>query len=326
MNDSHSGGIQVFSTTKSILKKYENSMKSVLPASIDIDRIKGIVFEAVRNKPKDMAKIFTTSTGQASFITAVIRSAKVGLAPDGQVAAIVPRRVKNVWMANFEPMWRGLAVLAYNSGQVKAIRGDYVYTEDEFEYEDGLYVKLRHKKAPKPDRGKLMAAWAVVETIHGGLIPKVVYQFDVDRARQGVTHSTNPRAAENQWDAEMWRKTAYKQALATAPMSDELRTAIVSDDQGVAAELSGDEGMIIDIDPVIGDDEDFDGAGEMSDAELTMAMSAEAAQKPKEEPAPHIQEPITKPEPENEPEPAGLPGIPKNTSNQNTEISKSRDF
>lgn len=262
-------------TTKGILEKYKSSMNAVLPKSMTIERINGIVYEAVRSKPDAMVKIFTTSAGQASFVSAVIRSAKIGLAPDGVVAAIVPRRIKNVWLANFEPMWRGLAILAYNSGQVKAIRGDYVFAEDEWEHEDGLFVKLRHVKAKKKDRGSLVAAWCVVETTLGGLIPKVVYEFDVDRARQGVTHSSNPYAAENMWAPEMWRKTAYKQALATAPMSDELRAAIASDDQGLAIQSGSEEiGAVIDIDPVqvVGDQ----GSPDMSEEEMAMSMGAEA--------------------------------------------------
>jgi phage RecT family recombinase len=263
-------------TTKSILKKYESSLKAVLPKNISLERLNGIMYEAVRSKPDAMVRIFTTPAGQASFVSAVIRSAKVGLAPDGMVAAIVPRRIKNVWLANFEPMWKGLAVLAYNSGQVKAIRGDYVFSEDDWEHEDGLFVKLRHLKARKKNRGELIAAWCVVDTVWGGQIPKVVYEFDVDRARQGVTHSDNPYAAENMWSPEMWRKTAYKQALATAPMSDELRTAITSDDDGIATQMDGDEARIIDIDPVQIMAEEADEGAELNEQELAAQMAAEA--------------------------------------------------
>lgn len=263
-------------TTKTILKKYESSMKAVLPKTVTLERVNGIMYEAVRSKPDAMIKIFTTPAGQASFVSAVIRSAKVGLAPDGIVAAIIPRRIKNVWFANFEPMWKGLALLAYNSGQVKAIRGDYVFSEDDWEYEDGLFVKLRHVKSRKKDRGQLMAAWCVVDTVWGGQIPKVVYEFDVDRARKGVTHSDNEYAAENMWRPEMWRKTAYKQALATAPMSEELRTAITSDDEGIAMQLDGDSSRIIDIDPVEVMSENETEGTELNEQELASQMAAEA--------------------------------------------------
>jgi recombination protein RecT len=163
--------------------------------------------------------------------------------------------------------WKGLIELARRSGLVSNITAHCVHYGDFFEYELGLDTKLRHIPADVLDmpqyarerasaddmrreqvvgalagnhKSDLVAAYAVITMKDGTRQFRVVTRKLVERIR-AMSQSRNSQSSPwNQWEEQMWEKTAVKQALRFVPLSPEDKTIIEHADVGRVLSKIGD--------------------------------------------------------------------------------------
>lgn len=176
----------------------------------------------------------------ATVVSAIIEAAQLKLQVDGFTgqAYIIPYKGK----AQLQVGYKGLLVLARRSGNVKSIRAEPVYLEDEFSVRLGTEGSITHvpkyngKRAP----GDVKLFYAVIEYASGGFEFEVMTRADVEAVR-ALSRSKDGGPWKSHW-VEMGRKTVLKRLLKKADLA-------VDDARGVAA----DDAQHEDYDPVTGE-------------------------------------------------------------------------
>jgi len=219
--------------------------------------------------PDRMARIATTVLRQTpalarctpeSFLGALLTASQLGLepGPTGE-AYLVP--FGNV--CTFVPGYRGLIKLARNSGQLRDIWAEVVYSNDDFEYTLGLHRDMTHKPA-KGERGKPTHVYAAAELTDGGKPFVVMTVADVEEIRSRSKASrSGPWVTD--WSA-MAKKTAVKQLAKWLPLSAEISAAVSLD-----GSVRTDIGDLAEIAPTYID-------GEVEDAVVEQAGESEVTE------------------------------------------------
>jgi recombination protein RecT len=129
-----------------------------------------------------------------------------GLMVDGKESAILPFKNKNTGKVSLQyiPMLSGSIKMIYRTGIVSSVNACVVYESeiDSFEEVRGTNPQIIHRRNKAP-QGKIVASYAVAKLKDGGDVFTVLYQPDIDTAKE------NSRS--NVWNthpAEMWKKTA----------------------------------------------------------------------------------------------------------------------
>lgn len=126
--------------------------------------------------------------------------------------------------------YKGLIELAYRSGLVASIDARIVYERDDFEVEYGLDPKLVHRPHldNDSDAGRAVAYYAVARMVTGGSA------FVVMSRRQAEQHKMKYGRSSGPWKTEfdaMARKTCIIALAKTLPLSDEMASAIATDER-----------------------------------------------------------------------------------------------
>lgn len=211
--------------------KFRASLAAVAPKHMTPDRIVRVTFAAMRRTP-DLMKCTPQSVCQCLMdLTAS------GLEPDGRLAHLIPFRNNkaNVYECQLVVDYKGLAELAYRSGEVHRIHADVVHRHDLFEYDRGEIQRhvpwyLRQDQVPPPeDGGDVFAVYCEVELKSGARkaevmsvaeVKKIQAQSRAGRSGPWVTH----------WE-EMAKKTAFRRVAKWIPLSPEKQTALHRDDE-----------------------------------------------------------------------------------------------
>lgn len=156
---------------------------------------------------------------RASLIGAVLRAAHLGLDVDpalGQ-AWVIPFKGE----AQFLPGYKGLAQLAWRTGDMSRIGGEVVREGDEFDFDNGTESYLRHKPRAASD-AKITHAFGVTRIKGADAANFRVLTIDeIEKIRKAAPSA---RARTSPWDthySEMAMKTALRRTLKTAPASGE---------------------------------------------------------------------------------------------------------
>lgn len=244
---------------RDVLLRLRPQISAALPKHIDPERLLRIVLTTVRKTPA----LLTCS--RESVLAAIMQAAQLGLEPDGNLglAYLLPYGNQCQLIVG----WKGLIELARRSGLVTNITAHCVHYGDFFEYELGLDTKLRHIPSDVLDmpqyarertiandmrreqvvealagnrKSDLVAAYAVVTMKDGTRNFRVVTRKFVERIR-GLSQSRNHQSSPwNQWEEQMWEKTAVKQVLRFVPLSPEDKTIIEHADVGRVLDNIGD--------------------------------------------------------------------------------------
>ncbi len=223
--------VSVFSSTS-----FRQQVATALPAHIGVDSMMRIALTEVRKNP-ELSKCTVPS-----FMGALLTAAQLGLRPgyNGE-GWLIPRWSKNTQSmeAQFQPGYRGLAQLAYRSGEVVDITAEPVYEADHFRYELGSNPRIEHvpdMEAAHRD-ADIVAFYAVIRLKSGGHIMKVLRRADVDdvRDRFGPTNKAGKTVGPWVTDyARMGCKTAVLRALKFAPLeSERLGAALQAEEDAV---------------------------------------------------------------------------------------------
>lgn len=219
-------------TLQDQINKMMPAIKMALPKTITPERFTRICLSAVSGN-KALGECEPTT-----FLAAMMQSAQLGLEPNtplGQ-AYLIPYRNnrENRMECQFQLGYKGLLDLAHRSGQIKFIGAETVYEGDEFEYELGLAMTLKHKPAVS-NRGEAKFYYAVYKMVNGGEGFVVMSKQDVIKHRNKYS-----KAKRSPWDDnfdEMAKKTVLKKLLKYMPLSTEAASQIATD-QTVKTKIS----------------------------------------------------------------------------------------
>ena len=236
---------------RDVLLRLKPQIVAALPKHLDPDRLLRIVLTAVRKTPALM------TCSRESVLAAIMQAAQLGLEPDGNLglAYLLPYGNQCQLIVG----WKGLIELARRSGLVANITAHCVHYGDFFEYELGLDPKLRHIPADVLEmpqylrertiaddmrreqvvgalagnrKSDLVAAYAVVTMKDGTRNFRVVTRKLVEKVRAKSASRNHQASPWNEWEEQMWEKTAVKQVLRFVPLSPEDKTVIDHADFG----------------------------------------------------------------------------------------------
>lgn len=211
------------STIREMLDKSKDQIALALPKHLDADRMLRIAMTSIQQNPKLM------ECTPKSLIAAVIEAAQLGLEPDGILgrAYLVPYKVKGELRAQLQIGYRGFIDLAYRSGRVNSIYAHPVFEKDHYEIQLGLEPRLVHIPA-EGDRGKLVAAYAVVKLKEGDPDFEWMWMSDIEKIRR-----SSKAADDGPWQThpeEMARKTPIRRLAKRIPLSTDFVRAGVLDE------------------------------------------------------------------------------------------------
>jgi len=190
------------------------------------ERFTRIALTAVR---RDERLMQIAAGNPLSFLAALMQSAQLGLEPNSPLgeAYIIPYGNE----VQFQIGYKGLLRLAYNTGLYETIYAFPVYDNDDFDYEYGIAMTLRHKPARKPS-GEPVYYYAVYKLKEGG------YGFYVMSREKIEMHAAKYSQGYKKGYTSPWKtdfdsmamKTALKGLLKLAPKSIEFSTVIEADE------------------------------------------------------------------------------------------------
>lgn len=130
----------------------------------------------------------------------------------------------------FQAGWRGLITIAVRSGAALSMKATIVYSNDVFDWDEGLRPDIKHKPQKDGPRGEAIAAYCVAYFAEGDPMFWVVTSED---ARSVQAFSKGGGAWKTHFPS-MMRKTAVRRLCSFLPQSLELADAL---DLEVAGEV-----------------------------------------------------------------------------------------
>lgn len=215
-------------------------IENVLPEHVSVERFMRIVTTAIVLNPDLRAPNL-----RRSLLTAATKAATDGLVPDGREGAFVVFGGVVQWM----PMVAGVIKKVRNSGELKSLNSNVVYSGDEFDYWfDDAGEHIKHRPDLKGKREEIAAVYAVATTHKGGVYTEVMTRSQIDQVRAASKAPNSP--AWRNWYGEMGRKAVIRRLSKRLPMSTDLEQVIQRDDElfdfdkpRAAAVKSGAEGL-----------------------------------------------------------------------------------
>jgi len=239
-----------------LLNQYEADLAAALPAGMTEARFQSIVVNQVRQNRQLL------NVEPLTLVASVLMSAQLGLEPGPPLGLswIIPRRNSGRLEASMQLGYRGLAQLAYRSGQVKRIEAHIVQEVDEFDAAWGPGgVSWRWVPAGDPE-SPWSAVFAVAETAMGAEMFEAMTRAEVEAHRDRYVPEWKKSKAWKENEPEMARKTVAAKLCRQLPMSAEFRSAMVSDGM-TPRELRPDLAGMLALEASISDE----GEGEVSE-------------------------------------------------------------
>ena len=202
------------------LGKQIGALKSVLPASVTPEKFARIAFTAISANSR-----LLDGNRQVLFAE-LVKCASDGLLPDGREAAIVPFKGTGKYM----PMVAGICKRARNSGAIKGIDAQVVYSNDVYESwidENGSHFK--HVKARK-ERGEVVLTYAYAKGSDGEFYHEEILEEDMLKIK--ATSKANDTPWNGPFADEMRRKSAIRRLMKyRVPSSADVDDLIRRDDE-----------------------------------------------------------------------------------------------
>lgn len=205
---------------QAILQPYALSIANALPNGGKPDRIiQSAVFQITGNPA-------LANCTAKSVIGCVLNSSLLGVNPALKQCFFIPYGDQ----ATFQLSYTGLIALARRSGMVLDVYAQVVRKKDRFEVTHGTDRKIVHVPDLSDTSEDFTAVYAVVKYTNGGTEFTVMSADQVEKRRvKSKTQRGAPSGVWAEWKEEMWKKTALRMLLKTAPLSDEQAAAIATD-------------------------------------------------------------------------------------------------
>lgn len=209
---------------------FVSAVAKALPRHLTPERFIRVALTAITRTPK------LANCDQASFFSSLLTLSQLGLEPDGRRAHLIPfeNRKRGVTECQLIVDYKGLAELAFRSGQISTLHADVVRAGDSFTYSAGkldTHVPhfLRTDAAKPAEAGDVIAVYAVAEFKDGSKKCEVLSKAEVESVR-GRSRAGGSGPWVSDW-SEMAKKTAFRRLSKWLPLSPELRDAIEADDE-----------------------------------------------------------------------------------------------
>jgi recombination protein RecT len=198
-----------------VLQARKDAFRELLPKYLTPEKLFRVAQLAMSKNPALLA------CTPASFVVAMMDSARCGLEPNGQDAALIPYGTE----CQFQPMWRGLVKQAINAGAAKKIMARLVFANDRFKIWYDPEPHINHEPANE-DEGEIVGAYAYA------ILPDDSLQIEYMNRRQLDHIRAKSRSRGGPWSTdpeEMYRKTPTKRLFKYLPVSDEVEYAVQVD-------------------------------------------------------------------------------------------------
>lgn len=216
------------------------------PKHLTGDRMVRVMLQALYRTPK------LAECDAATLLGAMLSATGLGLEPNTPLghAYLIPfekrKKVGGEWVTDFVDCqliigYKGFIDLARRSGNLRSLHADVVYEGDEFSFEYGTDMHLRH--IPKGAREGRKKLWAYAHaTIEGGQAFEVLPYAEVLKIRDGSQgYASALRGKEKQTKAyteapwvkfehEMAAKTMIRRLAKTLPLSLDMARAVALDE------------------------------------------------------------------------------------------------
>jgi recombination protein RecT len=211
---------------KQALERKAADLAAVLPRHMTPEKQIQVVTTLVYRTPK------LQECDPLSIVAAVMEASELGLSlsrSSGE-AYLVPYWNKGAGCneAQFQPGYRGLVKLAYQSGAIAYAQARLVRPGDEFSVVYDPDLVFRH--APRfPAEGEPDQVYAIVKLANGERMVEVMTLGEVERVRaRSKSKDSGPWVTD--YD-EMAKKTPLKRLMKVVPRSVELDRALEADDR-----------------------------------------------------------------------------------------------
>jgi recombination protein RecT len=223
------------------LEDRTSQFQAALPAHIPAERFKRVLLTAIQMNPK------LATADRPTLFTSAMKAAHDGLLPDGREGALVIYNTKikvngqDKWVdaVQWMPMIGGLRKKVRNSKEIATWDAKVVYERDEFIYEDGLDLILKHKPYLDGDPGKVRAAYSVAKLKTGEVSVEVMTLWQIERIR--AMSKAKDRGPWVDHFAEMAKKTVARRHSKVLPMSTDLDDLLRGDDELYDMESASDK-------------------------------------------------------------------------------------
>jgi phage RecT family recombinase len=190
----------------------EAALAKALPKHLTAERFISVALTTISRTP-ELANCSTLS-----LYGGIIQASQLGLELDGVLghAYLVPFKQVATLMIGF----KGLRALAIRSGQVKSIRSNTVFTNDLFEFSEGVPDYFLKHRPQLSDRGDLIAAYSIAMFPDGGYQFVVMGKEEIEKVRKSSKMAEGP--TWKHWYGEMAKKTADRRLCKQLQQSPEL--------------------------------------------------------------------------------------------------------
>lgn len=189
-----------------------------------------------------LLKIARASSG--SLRNAVKNVATIGLTlnPSLGLAYLVPRKNE----VCLDISYLGLIKLAQDSGSIKDVKSELVYSGDEFVI-NGAFKEPTHNYKPFGDRGKLVGAYVLARTPEGSFLTTTMSLQEIldirDSSESYKNENTRKYSPWVKHEGEMIKKTVIRRAYKLWPKTNKtalLEKAILASDNAQGIEFKSD--------------------------------------------------------------------------------------
>ncbi|CAB4140513.1 RecT Recombinational DNA repair protein (RecE pathway) [uncultured Caudovirales phage] len=210
------------------VEKAMPKLAQMIPAGVDVQRLKYVAFEALKKNP-DLMKC-----DPATIISAITQAFEVGLEPNTpkKLAYLIPYAGE----CQFQISYIGLITLAMRSGLIKSLKARVVYENDHFLVEQGTDERIEHRPASS-DRGAIVAAYSIAVFQDGTQDFEVMYADDLARVR-AASKAKKQDSPWELWEGEMAKKAVLRRHSKRLPMDDAMARAVEIDNGAEVIDVS----------------------------------------------------------------------------------------
>ena len=207
----------------------QKQFRMALPSHIKTEMFTRNLMTALQDNPA------LAECTRDTLLKAAMTAAQLGLLVGSALgqAYIIPFKNNGKLEATFIPGYRGYLTLARNSGEVQSMQAFEVCSNDEFDYQLGFDVKLRHKPAMGA-RGPINFVYCAVTFKDGGRHLEVMTAAEVEAIR-ARSKSPNSPAWVKDW-MMMARKTVIRRTAKYLPLSVQRLAAMDNEQEFGASE------------------------------------------------------------------------------------------
>jgi recombination protein RecT len=218
---------------RDLLERMKGQIAKAAPRHLTEDRLSRVFMTSIQRTPK------LAECTPESLFGCLMTCTQLGLEPDsvsGQ-AHLIPYNDQCTLIVGY----KGLMRLARQSPDVLTIDvPQVVYAKDTYEFERGATPKLVHKPCQSPERGDIVAFYAVAHLRDGQTAFEWMWKHEVDKVRDATYGMKSGKSTPWKSDYEaMGLKTVVRRLCKWLPSESELQRAVSLDERADAGVSQG---------------------------------------------------------------------------------------